>query len=244
MVRAVRPQETGGAGIVIPPRRSPASAAAEASALMEMIAAKLLAGISGVPAAALLPWPARRSENSDVHGRQPATHPQDTPAAPWEEPPPALTDFNLRDKEGRIGFLYALFMHHYRHGLLLAVNHVWASLARPKAVRCQIMAQALNLPGAGKVALKNVLAAFLEEALYGVEFPPLPNIRDYPDSATWNAACTRHFDSINAKFDAIYRRYEAILDGRDPDGGNETADVIMGPWIAKLAHATGDRLRD
>lgn len=244
MSRAVRLQAADGAGAVIPPRRSAASGAAEASALMEMIAAKLLAGIRGDPDAALLPRPACRSENSDGHGWPPAVPRQDALAAPWEEPPPALTDFNLSDKEGRIGFLYALFMHHYRHGLFLAVKHVWASLARPKAVRCQIMAQALNLPGAGKIALKNVLAAFLEEALYGVEFPPLPNISDYPDSATWNAACTRHFDSINAKFDAIYRRYEAILDGRDPDGDNETADVIMGPWIAKLAHATGDRLRD
>lgn len=192
-----------------------ASKAAEACTLLETIAAKLLEGIKAIPDAALLPEPVRRSESSDGRGRQAAMPPQDTPTVPWEEPPPALTDFNLSDREGRLGFLWALFMHHYRHGLLLAVNHVWASLARPKATRCQIMAQRLKLPGAGKVALKNVLAAFLKEALYGVDFPPLPSPSDYPDGATWNAACMRHFDRINAKFATIYHRYEAILDGRE-----------------------------
>lgn len=156
---------------------------------------------------------------------------------PWAEEAPALTDFDLGDQAGRLGFLYALFMHHYRHGLLMAVNHVWASLARPKAVRCQIMAQALKLPGTGKVALKNVLAAFLQETLYGVDFPPLPELGAYPDSATWNAACCRHFEGINAQFEAIYRRYEAILDGRgDPDAGI----LISGPWVATASAAQGD----
>lgn len=131
----------------------------------------------------------------------------------WEEPPPALADFDLKDRDGRLNFLWALFHHHYRHGLFLAVQHVWASLARPKAARCQIMAQRLRLTGTGKTALKNVLAAFLQEMLYGVDFPALPNLSSYSDSVSWNAACQAHFASINRSFEIIVRRYEAVLDG-------------------------------
>lgn len=169
---------------------------------------------------------------------RPLANPSAAPQVPREEEAPGLTDFDLSDQAGRLGFLYALFMHHYRHGLLMAVNHVWASLARPKAVRCQIMAQALKLPGTGKVALKNVLAAFLDEALYGVDFPPLPDAADFPDSAAWNDACTQHFDGINAQFGAIYDRYEAILDGRVSSSQDcppnvrpiSIPNVIQGPW--------------
>lgn len=149
-----------------------------------------------------------------VHPPRPAP-----PSAPLdaflEEEAPALSDFDLSDQQGRFGFLWALFSHHYRHGLFLAVQHVWASLARPKAVRCQIMAQRLGLPGTGKTAIKNVLAAFLQETLYGVEFPSVPILNDYRDSVHWNAACVQHFADIDAKFDAIVARFEAILDGRE-----------------------------
>jgi hypothetical protein len=163
-----------------------------------------------------------------------------------DEPAPALTDFDLRTKDGRLGFLWALFHHHYCHGLLQAVNVVWASLARPKAVRCQIMAQQLKLPGTGKKALKNVLAVFLEETLYGVEFPPCPNLANYADSADGHAAWHKHFADIDAKFDAIVERYEAILDGRDPRSpecsanvrSNILPNVIEGPWVAGLPKGT------
>lgn len=170
----------------------------------------------------------------DVSGFVPA--PEDIAAILEDPPAPPLASFPLVTKEGREGFLWAFFHHHYRHGLLMAVQHVWASLARPKAVRCQIMAQRLKLPGAGKTALKNVLAAFLEETLYGVEFPPLPNLSDYPDSAIWNAACMQHFADIDAKFDAIISRYEAILDGREPGGVKQERNVIKGPWISQAKH--------
>jgi hypothetical protein len=159
-----------------------------------------------------------------------------------DEPAPALTDFDLSTKDGRLGFLFALFHFHYRHGLLLAVNHVWASLARPKAVRCQIMAGQLKLPGTGKKALKNVLASFLEETLYGVEFPPCPNLADYADSNEGHAAWQKHFADIDAKFDAIVERYEAILDGRGLSSANcagETSpNVIKGPWVSRLPKGT------
>lgn len=178
-----------------------------------------------------------RSNAADVMGR-PLARPYAPPQMPWDEEAPSLTDFDLSGQAGRLGFLCALFMHHYRQGLLMAVNHVWASLARPKAVRCQIMAQALKLPGTGKVALKNVLAAFLEETLYGVDFPPLPNVADFAESDAWNDACVQHFDGINAQFDAIYHRYEAILDGRVPSSQDclvsvrpmSVPNVIQGPW--------------
>lgn len=174
-----------------------------------------------------------------VEAAYPATTAAGSPSEALEAfddvPVPALSDFDLSDKDGRLGFLSALFHFHYRHGLLMAVNHVWSSLARPKAVRCQIMAQALKLSGTGKAALKNVLAAFLQETLYGVDFRPLPDLGAYPDSAAWNAACTQHFDGINAQFDAIYHRYEAILDGRKPDGGQPSASVVKGPWVRQPA---------
>lgn len=153
-------------------------------------------------------------------------------SALFEDAPPALTAFDMSEQEGRQGFLWALFHHHYRNGLLMAVNHVWASLARPRAVRCQVMAQRLKRPGTGKVALKNVLAAFLEEALYGVDFPPLPDLSGYPDSAAWHAACQQHFAIIDAKFEAIVGRYEAVLDGREPDGAAAADVEINGPSLA------------
>ncbi|RYD83116.1 MAG: hypothetical protein EOP84_08385 [Verrucomicrobiaceae bacterium] len=160
---------------------------------------------------------------------------------PWDEPVPQLTDFDLSSREGRVGFLWALFAHHYRTGLLLAVNHVWASLARPKSVRCQIMAAALKLPGSGKKALTNVLAAFLEETLYGVDFPPLPNLSEFPDANAWTAACNKVWAGIDRKFDLIMDRFEAILDGRDPsdtpsasaEAGSQSS-VVVGPWIATV----------
>ncbi|RYD86061.1 MAG: hypothetical protein EOP84_00375 [Verrucomicrobiaceae bacterium] len=163
---------------------------------------------------------------------------------PWDEPVPNLADFDLSNREGRLGFLWALFVHHYRTGLLLAVNHVWSSLARPKAVRCQIMAASLKLPGTGKKALTNVLAAFLEETLYGVDFPPLPSLSSYRDTNAWTAACNRVWAGIDHEFDVIMDRYEAILDGRHPGGAQCSptshtggAVVLKGPW--RVISATG-----
>lgn len=218
-----------GAYTIAPSKTLTRAEKAEARALMEAIAEKLLARVEMDR-----PTPAQRASCSAMMcgpGRSPTALSPDALAALFEdEEPPALASFDLSDKDGRLGFLYALFMHHYRHGLFLAVQHVWASLASPKVVRCQIMAQQLKLPGTGKTALKNVLAAFLEETLYGVDFPPLPDTADFPDSAAWNAACTQHFDGINAQFDAIYHRYEAILDGRDANEKLEAGLVIDGPW--------------
>lgn len=160
---------------------------------------------------------------------------------PEDPPAPNLTDFDLSHRDGRLGFLWALFMDHYRTGLLIAVNHVWSSLSRPRAERCQSMAAALKLPGTGKKALTNVLAAFLEETLYGVEFPPLPNRSDYPNTDVWTAACNEHWAGINHALDVIMDRYEALLDGRDPVVADNAPSrvptsgvVLKGPWRETL----------
>lgn len=60
---------------------------------------------------------ARRFPENQIN----ATPPVEPVQWPWDEPVPNLTDFDLSNREGRLGFLWALFVHHYRTGLLLAV---------------------------------------------------------------------------------------------------------------------------
>ena len=48
----------------------------------------------------------------------------------------------------------------------------------------------------------------------------------------WNADCLAHFDRLELRMTAIIARYEAILDGREPQDVKPvpTGIVIKGPW--------------
>lgn len=142
-----------------------------------------------------------------------------------------LTTFNLSTSEGRFAFLWSLYHDHQENGLLMAVSHVWSSLGSPKAERCNKMAAALGLPGTGKIALKNVIEAYLHEALYDFDFPDLPDQADFGSFNDWNNACLKHFEAVQHSFGKIVAKYEAILNGRQPELEPVSARIIKGPWV-------------
>lgn len=148
-----------------------------------------------------------------------------------------LDSFDLSTEEGRFGLFWNLYDHYQEAGTLLAVNHIWASLGRPKAKRCEAMAQKLGLPGEGKQALVNVIKRFLQEALYEVEIPDLPDRSAFEDSDAWSSACLQHFNHLRTLIGEVVERYEAVLDGRDPLGRTEglAGSLIQGPWSSPEA---------
>ncbi len=144
-----------------------------------------------------------------------------------------LNTFNLSTEDGRLAFLWSLYHDHQDHGLLAAVSHTWSSLGSPKTARCNKMAAMLGLPGTGKIALKNVIQAYLQEALYDFDFPDLPEQSDFGSFDEWNDACLKHFDTVQQSFGKILAKYEAILDGRQPQPEPVSARIIKGPWGRK-----------
>lgn len=144
-----------------------------------------------------------------------------------------LNAFNLATSDGRFAFLSSLYHDHQEQGLMMAVSHVWSSLGSPKSARCNKMAATLGLPGTGKIALKNVIQAFLQESLHKFDFPDLPERSDFGSSDEWSAACIQHFESIEESFEKILAKYEAVLDGREPEPDPASARILKGPWARK-----------
>lgn len=151
---------------------------------------------------------------------------------PDGEPVTPLSAHNLSQPEGRFGFLWALFNDYQEGGLLMAVNHVWACLDKPRSVRCALMAQKVGKTGTGRRALMRFLSRFLEETLHEFEIPDLPDRNAYVSFEEWNADCLAHFEQLEWRMSAIIARYEAILDGREPEEVKPlpTGIVIKGPW--------------
>ena len=161
----------------------------------------------------------------------PSVLPTDAPGEPEETAP--LHHYDLGSGDGRLSFLGALYFDYQEQGLLMAVNHVWNSLGAPKATRCEAMAARLGLRGRGKTALRHVLERFLQETLYEMQIDDIPPIADFPDFDSWNAVCRGIFDRADADYSAIARRFEAILDGREPEVPTPPAPIgrlIKGPW--------------
>ena len=127
---------------------------------------------------------------------------------------PSLRTFDLSSEGGRMAFLWTLWESYQEAGILMAVHHVWDSLAMPRPRRARAMAAALDLPGEGKPALRRVLARFLEEANHEIAMDALPPREDYPDFESWNIAAVAVFARFHAEWEVIARRYEALLDGR------------------------------
>lgn len=154
------------------------------------------------------------------------------------EPPPEpesiipLNAYNLSQPEGRFGFLWALYNDYQEDGLLVAVNHVWDCLDKPRGLRCALMAQKVGKAGTGKRALMRFIKRFLDETLYEFEVPILPDRQAYDSFDAWNDACLAHFEELNKRMSKIIARYEAILDGREPEDERPVPKgvVIKGPW--------------
>lgn len=162
-----------------------------------------------------------------------------TEAAPSRATAPGLAvekrpidSFDVSEKAGRLGLLWNLYEHYQEAGALLAVNHIWGALGRPKGKRCEAMAHRLGLSGSGKQALVNVIKRFLQEALYGVEIPDLPDRSAFEDADAWSSACLQHFNHVRSLIGEVVERYEAVLDGHDPLGRTEAVagSLIQGPW--------------
>lgn len=156
-----------------------------------------------------------------------------TPSLDPLGPPPALDTFDLSSAQGRFDFLWALWQHHADTGLLLAVEHVWDSLASPKGKRCETMAARLGLHGQGKKALTAVLKRFVHESSWELRGPDVPDRRDFETFEAWNDAALEAFATFESDLADLIERYGAILDGREP--GSPTPEptpgqVVVGPW--------------
>ena len=93
------------------------------------------------------------------------------------------------------------------------------------------MAHRLGLGGKGKTALRHVLKKFLQESLYDWKVPDWPLKEDFPDFDSYNAETLRYHERLDREFGLIIGRWEAILDGRDPNQPTkQSAEIIKGPW--------------
>ncbi len=151
---------------------------------------------------------------------------------PEGEPLTPLSAYNLSQPDGRFAFLWSLFNDYQEGGLLMAVNHVWDCLDKPRGLRCALMAQKVGKTGTGQRALLRFLSRFLEETLHEFEIPDLPDRNAYISFEDWNTDCLAHFERLEMRMTAIIARYEAILDGREPQDIKPvpTGRVIKGPW--------------
>jgi len=152
--------------------------------------------------------------------------------APEVEPLIPLNSYNLAQPEGRSTFLASLYHDYQEGGLLIAVNHVWDCLDKPRSERCALMAQKVGKTGTGRRALVRFFRRFLDETLYEFDVPDLPDRDAYESFDAWNRECLAHFERLETRMAAIIARYEAILDGRDPEDGTNVPKgvVIKGPW--------------
>ena len=151
-----------------------------------------------------------------------------------------LNSYNLGLLDQRFAFLASLYHDYQEDGLLIAVNHVWACLDKPRSERCALMAQKVGKTGTGRRALVRFLRRFLDETLYEFDVPDLPDRDTYESFEAWNSDCLAHFNRLETRMTAIIARYEAILDGRDPeDGANVPKGVVIkGPWGVRKAQGS------
>ena len=135
-------------------------------------------------------------------------------------PVPSLREFDLSSEGGRLAFLWTLWESHQEAGLLMATQHVWASLpaAGPvRAARARQMAAQLGIGCTGRAAVFELLRRFLHEANHDIAMGELPARAAYGDFDAWNADALAVFDHFHTQWEQLARRYEAILDGRQPD---------------------------
>ena len=177
-----------------------------------------------------LPEEEWEEETLPVHYALP--EPEVVEPEPEDEPLIPLNSYNLAQPDARFAFLASLYHDYQENGLLIAVNHVWDCLDKPRSVRCALMAQKVGKTGTGRKALVRFFRRFLDETLYEFDVPDLPDRDAYETFEVWNTECLSHFERLETRMAAIIARYEAILDGRDPDDATPVpvGVVIKGPW--------------
>ena len=159
----------------------------------------------------------------------------DQPPAVVFNAPSSLSSCALHLAAGRRLFLRSLFEDHGPPGLMMAVNHVWESLAHPKSKRCETMGANAGVGGSAKTALKNVLVRFLEDAALATDRARTLTMAAGSPSSEGDK---RIIDRALAK---VLKRYEAILDGRDADEIKVASAVIQGPWSKSPRNSTARR---
>ena len=146
----------------------------------------------------------------------------------WEPEPIPLTSFRLHSEEGRQAFLREF----YNVGwdwLFQAVNHVWSSLAAPKALRCTRMGAVAGTGGTGKSALVKVLAKFLHEALESIT--PIPPRADYDNLEAWHEASMLTWHTDEARLQILLQTYANILNGSLLERTSpQSGQILPGPW--------------
>lgn len=173
-----------------------------------------------------LPNPAKEGDISDICACSASFRSQNT----WHKKQLRLAEWlvSLLLLSGELAVLQGPMF----DGLLMAVNHVWACLDKPRGFRCALITQKVGRTGTGRRALLRFLSRFLEETLHEFQIPDLPERSAYTSFEDWNAARLAHFERVEMRLTAITARYEAILDGREPDDvlPAPTGKVIKGPW--------------
>jgi len=149
----------------------------------------------------------------------------------WEPPEPdpyPLLTYPLQTDEWRRAFLHDYYWVG-ETALFIAVAHVWATLAPPRALRCTLMGALSGSGGTGKVGLVLTLKQFLKEML-DVD-NPFPSGGDYSSMAAWNVDATATFAADEADRDVILERYSDILNGQlNPKTSHCRGTLIVGPW--------------
>ena len=130
--------------------------------------------------------------------------------AAWEPEPADLTAFALSDADQRAEFLYQ-YCYQGEPVLLVAVAHIWDSLAEPREARCIQIGMASGSGGKGKMALVLTLKKLLAECCQIGAV--LPDKAGFAGPDEWHQAVMAHFASSEEQERALCRAYADILDG-------------------------------
>ena len=131
--------------------------------------------------------------------------------AAWEPELADLTTYALSYTEQRVEFLHQ-YCYQGEPVLLVAVAHIWDSLAEPREARCIQIGLASGAGGKGKMALVLMLQKMLAEcnAIGAV----LPDKGGFAGPDEWHQAVMAHFAGGEEQERALCRSYADILDGQ------------------------------
>lgn len=131
----------------------------------------------------------------------------------YEPAPERLGFYRLDSEDALKAFLHDVYWIGYP-GLFIAVNHVWAMLAEPRAYRCTLMGQHSGAGGAGKTALVNTLRQFIGEAL--ATQMPIPKLAGFASMEEWNAQIAADHEAEARALEDVIARYACVLEGKCP----------------------------
>lgn len=152
-----------------------------------------------------------------------------------------LRRLSLYEESDRIRALTA-FYHQGDAALMPFTTTVWDSLLEPKTPKVAQMAQAVGIAGSDRLALRKMLAAYLEQTQAAIDAVGYPrthqgrHTRSEPDAS---------LNEIDAVLETHARRWARLLNGEPmaPEGTlPEAAQVIKGRGCAIRHCAVTDRL--